>query len=181
MQSTPDFKTVIVDFLGNTSFLPALEDGSTADSYGNVYKFVSVRYATMDNVNDTLSYSEYQDVDIALQIPGDKIYVDSDVSGLWKVYEKQDPYSTKIQLAPDKISDQKFGYQTVARNDGRSVVVSAPEKGQGTIHFLFRRERTPGTPFSVQTSLTMTENNNNTRTLVHAGSFRFNLVHSGLC
>ena len=45
-----DHKTVIIDYTGNVGFIPALEDGSTADSYGNIYKFVSVRLASMDNV-----------------------------------------------------------------------------------------------------------------------------------
>ena len=52
VKATPDHKTVIIDYDGNVGFIPALEDGSTADSYGNVYKFVSVRRSSMDNVND---------------------------------------------------------------------------------------------------------------------------------
>ena len=31
-------KTVIIDYDGNVGFIPALEDGSTADSFGNIYK-----------------------------------------------------------------------------------------------------------------------------------------------
>ena len=64
--STPDHKTVIIDYAGNTGFIPALEDGSTADSYGNIYKFISVRLASMDNVNDLLNYADYNDKDEAI-------------------------------------------------------------------------------------------------------------------
>ena len=28
---------VVIDYAGNKGFIPTLEDGSTADSYGNVY------------------------------------------------------------------------------------------------------------------------------------------------
>ena len=65
--STPDHKTVIMDYTGNTGFIPALEDGSTADSYGNIYKFVSVRLSSMDNVNDLLSYADYNDKNDAIE------------------------------------------------------------------------------------------------------------------
>ena len=80
-------------------------------------------------------------------------------------YEKQDPYTVVRQLSPDTIADQDFGYQVVARNDGRTIVVSAPTRGQGTVHFLFRAVSTAGTPFSTQSSVTMTENNDNTSML----------------
>ena len=92
--SVSDHKTVVIEFNGNTGFIPALEDGSTADTYGNIHKFVSVRLSTMDNVNDLLNYSDYVDKDDSISKPGDKVYADSDASGLWQVYEKQDPYTT---------------------------------------------------------------------------------------
>ena len=47
-----DHKTLIIDYDGNLAFIPNLEDGSTADSYGNIYKFVSVRLSSM-----TVSYT----------------------------------------------------------------------------------------------------------------------------
>ena len=124
VQSIPDHKTVIVNYTGTLSLLPALADGSTADSYGNVYKFISVRISSMDNVNDLLSYSEYEDLNdsILRQREGDKVFADADSSGLWRVYEKQDPYTQARLLSPDTTADQDFGYQIVARNDGRTVV-----------------------------------------------------------
>ena len=164
--STPNHKTVIVDYEDNVNFIPTLLDGSTADSYGNVYKFVSVRVASMDNVNDRLDYHVYLDKNDSLSVPGDKIFTDADTTGLWRVYEKQDPYTEFRTFSPNaSLSDQDFGYKIVARNDGRSAVISAPGKGQGELHFLFRSNHSAGTQYSVQSTVTMTDNNDNTSRL----------------
>ena len=161
-----DHKTVIIDYTGNTTFLPTLADGSTADSYGNIYKFISVRLASMDNVNDRLSYDKYRDKNASIDKTGDKVFADADSSGLWRVYEKTDPYTQTLILSPDaSTTDQEFGHRIVARNDGRTVVVSAPGKGQGAVHFLFRRLDTAGTALETQTSATMTDNDDNTSRL----------------
>ena len=166
VKATPTHKSVIVDYTGNVGFIPALEDGSTADSYGNVYKFVSVRLATMDNVNDLVSYDVYQDRNDAIEQPGDKVFADSDTAGLWHVYEKQDPYTPLLLLSPDKsTAEQEFGHRIVARNDGRTVVVSAPGKGQGEVNFLFRTSSAAGTAFQTQSTATMTDNDDNTSRL----------------
>ena len=164
--STPSHKSVIIDYDGNVGFIPALEDGSTADSYGNVHKFVSVRLASMDNVNDLLEFDQYQDKDDAIEKPGDVVYADSDTSGLWRVYEKQDPYTLKLLLSPNSsTASQEFGHKVVARNDGRTLVVSAPGKGQGEVHFLFRSSTEAGTTFQTQSTVSMTENDDNTSRL----------------
>ena len=164
VKAVPDHKTVIIDYTGNVGFIPALEDGSTADSYGNVYKFVSVRLASMDNVNDLLNYDDYLDKDDAIEKPGDKVFADADSSGLWRVYEKQDPYNTTILLSPDaSTANQEYGHRIVAREDGRTLVVSAPGKGQGAIEFLFRKS--PDATFQVQSTGTMIDNDDNTSRL----------------
>ena len=156
-------KTLIVNYTGSVAFIPALEDGSSADSYGNLYKFVSVRINSMDDVNDRLNYFDYIKKDSAIEVLGDKVFADSDSSGLWRVYEKQDPYTFNLLLSPDTTTaDQDFGAQIVARNDGRTIVVAAPTDGQGTLNFLFRSSTTPGTAFGVQSSVTMTDGNDNT-------------------
>ena len=166
VSSTPDHKTVIIDYDGNVGFIPALEDGSTADSYGNVYKFISVRLSSMDNVNDLLEYDQYTDKNDAIEQPGDKVFADADSSGLWRVYEKQDPYTTGLVLSPDaSTAEQEFGHRIVARNDGRTVVASAPGKEQGEIHFLFRSSTEPGTTLQTQSTATMTDNDDNTSRL----------------
>ena len=166
VSSVPGHDTVIIDYTGNTAFVPTLADGSTADSYGNIYKFVSVRLSSMDNVNDLISYNVFNDKDDAINKEGDKVFADADASGLWKVYEKQDPYTTCLILSPDSTTnDQKFGHRIVARNDGRTVITSAPGKGQGEVHFLFRSSTVAGSPLQTQTTATMTDNDDNTSRL----------------
>ena len=170
VSSTPTHKTIIVDYTGSVGFIPNLLDGSTADSYGNIYKFVSVRLSSMDNVNDLLKYSDYNDLVLETTTvskrEGDKVFADADSSGLWRVYEKQDPYTTKLRLSPDgSTADQDFGYQIIARNDGRTVVVSAPTKAQGEVHFLFRSSATAGTELQPQSTVTTTTGSDNTSKL----------------
>ena len=166
VKATPDHKSVIIDYDGSVGFIPTLEDGSTADSFGNIYKFISVRLASMDNVNDILNFDDYVDMNADLELPGDKVFADSDSSGLWRVYEKCDPYTANLLLSPDTTTaDQEFGHRIVARNDGRTVVVSAPGKNQGEVHFLFRTSTEAGTSLQTQTTATMTDNNDNTSRL----------------
>ncbi len=166
VSSVPSHDKVIMDYDGNVGFIPALLDGSTADSFGNLYKFISVRLTSMDNVNDLLTYDVYNDKDDAIGREGDKVFADSDTSGLWRVYEKQDPYTQLSVLSPDSSTEsQEFGHRIVARNDGRTVVVSAPGKTQGEVHFLFRSQTTPGTALQTQSTVTMTENNDSTSRL----------------
>ena len=166
ISATPDHKTVIIDYDGNVGFIPALEDGSTADSYGNIYKFISVRLASMDNVNDLIDFENYTDKNDAIEQPGDKVFADADSSGLWRVYEKQDPYTSAIVLSPDaSTAEQEFGHRVVARNDGRTVIASAPGKGQGEVHFLFRSSTEAGATLQTQSTATMTDNDDNTSRL----------------
>ena len=65
--SVEDYKRILIDYSGDVSFIPALVDGSTADTYGNVYKFVSVRLTSMNNVNDSLSYGEYRKLNSSIE------------------------------------------------------------------------------------------------------------------
>jgi len=105
--------------------ISVLEDESTYNTYGDVYKFISVRLASMNNVNDALSYSDYQFKDSINNVNGDRVFVDN-VGGDWKIYEKDDPYTTTILQSPDSTNNQDFGYRIVGRQDGRTLVVSAP-------------------------------------------------------
>ena len=145
--------------LGNQS---VLADGSTFDTYGNIFKLISVRLTTMNNVNSLLSYKDYKDK--TTNKNGDRVFVDNEGSS-WKIYEKQDPYTTFITTSPSTDNSQQFGFRTVARNDGRVFVASAPDKGQGEVHFFFRNSNTPGTTYTVQASQTMTDNDDNTSKL----------------
>ena len=162
---TPNHKKVVIEYLGDIGFIPNLEDGSTADSFGNVYSFKSMRITSMDNANINLNYSDYKDKDDSIEREGDKLYADTDTSGLWNVYEKQDPYKVVKTTSPQNIDDQDFGYQVIARQDGRTVVVSAPTSGQGQVHFLFRTTATPGQILTLQSTQTMTDNDDDTSML----------------
>jgi len=111
-------------------------------------------------------FENYVDKDDVIGQPGDKVFADADSSGLWRVYEKQDPYTSAIILSPDASgTEQEFGHRIVARNDGRTMIASAPGKGQGEVHFLFRSSTVAGTSFQTQSTATMTDNNDNTSRL----------------
>ena len=163
----PDHRTIIFDYDSTTIIQTngILADGSTFDSYGNVYKFVSVRVSSMNNVNSLLSYNEYKDKDTLNNNIGDRVFADNNGSGKWSVYEKNDPYTLKLIESPTEANDQEFGHRVVARNDGRFMAVSAPASGQGMIHLFFRRDNVPGDTFQIQSSLTMTNNDDNTSRL----------------
>ena len=109
-----DHSTVLVDYVGGVATIPVLGDNSTADSYGNLYYFTSVRGNSMDNVNDQIHYDTFLDRDDFNEFPGDKFFADADSSNLWRVYEKQDPYTSNRQLSPDTTTaDQDFGWRVV--------------------------------------------------------------------
>ena len=162
-----DHKTFVIDYSEATNFLPQVnEDGSTADTYGQIFNFVSVRLASMNNVNDRLPYHEYKDkTNSTQQIEGDKVFADADSNGLWSVYEKQNPYTQVRQLSPDNATDsQDFGWKVVAREDARSIIASAPSKGQGEVHFFNRTTNTAGTTlFTTATNTTTTGNDNTSK------------------
>ena len=162
-----DHKTIAFNFTKSDQViqLGLLADESTLDTYGNVLKFFSVRLASINNVNDLLSYADYRDIDVVNERNGDRVFADADSAGLWKIFEKCDPYTTTTLVSPDSTDLQEFGYRVVARNDGRTVIVSAPGNGQGVVQFFFRRQNTPGLLFTPQTSFTMTDNNDDTSRL----------------
>ena len=68
-----DYKTIIVDFTGSVG-LPNIDDESTADSYGDLYKFISVRINSMDDVNSLIHYSQYKDKNEDLELKGCLLY-----------------------------------------------------------------------------------------------------------
>jgi hypothetical protein len=168
VQEVPSSNSIIINFISASrlgSAITVLADESTYDTYGDVYKFVSVRLASMNNVNDALSYSDYRFKDEVNEVNGDRVFVDN-VGSNWKIYEKVDAYTPNLLLSPDSTNNQDFGYRIVGREDGRTLVVSAPSQAQGTIHFFFARNIASSTPtITIQQSLTMTDNDDNTSRL----------------
>ena len=100
----------------------------------------------MDNVNDRIPYSVYRDVDTTNFVNGDRVFADNN-TGKWTIYEKTDPYQTNLLSSPDTDENQEFGYQVVARNDGKTLVVSSPGLAQGYVHFFYRSENHPDNLF----------------------------------
>jgi len=164
--STPSNTSFIISFTQiNTITRSGIAvDGSTQDSYGNVYNFISVRLDSMDNVNDLISYNDYREKDEPNKIPGDKVFADN-LGNKWKIYEKTNPYENTLLPSPDSDNNQEFGYKIVSRNDGKFLAISAPGTEQGTIHFYYRAENSPVVPFNIVSSATMTDNNDNTARL----------------
>jgi hypothetical protein len=131
IQEVPSSNSIIINFLNASrlgSAVTVLADESTYDTYGDVYKFVSVRLASMNNVNDALSYSDYRFKDTVNEVNGDRVFVDN-VGSNWKIYEKVDAYTPNLLLSPNSTNNQDFGYRIVGREDGRTLVVSAPSTG----------------------------------------------------
>jgi hypothetical protein len=164
--STPSATSLIFDYKNSNriSATVSLTDQSTINTYGNIYKWVSVRIASMDNVNDRIPYNVYRDVDTTNFVNGDRIFADN-VTGKWTIYEKTNPYETKLLSSPDTDENQEFGYRVVARNDGKTLVVSAPGQGQGYVHFFYRTENEPGVAFSPTSSYEMTDGDDDTSRL----------------
>ena len=165
--STPTSSSLIFNYnrsnrISATGLAP---DQSTVNTYGNIYKWVSVRVPSMDNVNDRIPYNVYRDVDTANFVNGDRIFADSNTQDKWTIYEKIDPYETKILPAIDPANNTEFGYRTIARNDGRTLIISAPGEGQGHIHFFYRGENEPGGLFSPTSSYEMIDGNDGTSRL----------------
>lgn len=160
--STPNANSIVFAFnqarsISVVTSLNVRIDQSTLVTYGNVYKWVSVRIDNMDKVNDRISYNVYRDVDQANFVNGDRVFSDTNANGMWTIYEKTDPYTSNILTSPDTDNQQDFGYNIVARNDSRMICVAAPDQGQGSLHFLFRQENLPGNGFTIVSSFPMAD------------------------
>ena len=68
---------VCVNFTGNLSELSTVTDQSTVTSYGDVSKFESVRYPTIDDINDHIAFDDYKTKDATNNRAGDKVFIDN--------------------------------------------------------------------------------------------------------
>ena len=163
VKTIPNISSIIVDYSGpKIGAIQQDADGSSVSTYGNVSEFKSVRFSSIDDVYETIQYNKFRDKDTVNNINGDRVFVDND-SSLWKVYEKQVPTTYSRVLSPSNTTaNQNFGWQSVARKDGKFLISSAPEDAQGKIHFFFRKNANPGTAFGINRSFTMTANNDST-------------------
>ena len=160
VQSVVNSTVLTVEFDGTTfTGVAVLQDESTLSTYGNLYKMVSVRLASIDDVNTNVSYNQYRELDTVNNVDGDKVFVD-DLNGKWKVFEKSYPYTRSLINAPDVADNQEFGHRIVARNDSRTIAVSSPTRGQGVVSFLTRTPNT--TEYGITLQYTNTANNDTT-------------------
>ena len=168
-----DATSVLVNFANASTISRSftVTDESTVATYGNLYRFISVRLPSLDTVNNVLPYNEYQIVDTVNQLPGDKIFVDN-VGSNWKIYEKVNPYTTLRLASPDTEDNQEFGYKTVARSDGKFVASSAPGSrggtSQGSLNFFSRGDNQAGSVFRLINSYTMSDSTTGTGRLGHS-------------
>ncbi|MGA1048875.1 MAG: hypothetical protein ACO3UU_12775, partial [Minisyncoccia bacterium] len=168
-----DATSVIVNFANASTISRSftVTDESTVATYGNLYRFISVRLSSLDTVNNVLPYNEYQIADTVNNLPGDKIFVDN-LGSNWKIYEKVNPYVNFRIGSPDTEDNQEFGYKTVARSDGKFVAISAPGSrggiSQGSLNFFSRGENEPGSVFSLINSYTMSDSTTGTGRLGHS-------------
>ena len=80
---------------------------------------------TIDDINDEIDFDDYKVKDETNNRPGDKVFIDNE-SGTWKVYERQEWLKYNQVQSPTRKNSQNFGWQVVARNDGRTLIASSP-------------------------------------------------------
>jgi hypothetical protein len=161
VQSIPSPNSIIINYTKNISTLVGVSDKSTANTYGNISQFVSVRMSSIDDVYNNLLFEEFQEEDTVNDYKGDRLFVDN-TDSTWKVYERTNPNLYNQIISSDTTAEQEFGYQVVARNDGRLIAITAPGKLQGELHFYFRRSPEAGTAFKIQSTNILNSNNDNT-------------------
>jgi hypothetical protein len=93
---------------------------------GNLFKFSSARFGNFDDLPDNKEILKLSD--------GSKIWVDTDNSGKWAVYEKRSNYNTYGSISTGGISDQQLGWSISKRNGSNLVVVGSPGFNLSTQH-----------------------------------------------
>ena len=63
VQSIPSPNSIIINYTKNISTLVGVSDKSTANTYGNISQFVSVRMSSIDDVYNNLLFEEFQEED----------------------------------------------------------------------------------------------------------------------
>ena len=102
---------------------------NSTNDFGVLFKFVSSRFEKFDDLVDTKYVADI--------FPGRKIWVDSNRTGQWEVYEKIDNYTSGI-LTNRILSDGSFyGEVIISKENSNLLVVSAPrlvdDNGSGQI------------------------------------------------
>ena len=91
---------------------------STEGLSGNLFKFSSTRFENFDKLPDNKEI---------LGLPvGSKIWIDTDSSNKWTVYEKRNNYDVYATSSIGVTSDQRLGWSISKRNGSNLVVVGSP-------------------------------------------------------
>ena len=104
------------------------DDSST----GEILEFISTRVDDPDNIND---------IEYITKFPNStRVYADDNGTGKWSVYQKTEAFTEEKWGAPNTVSGQKFGFQLATGDNGRLIVVSAPNFGDEGQIYILRRE-----------------------------------------
>jgi len=93
---------------------------------GNLFKFSSARFENFDALPENKEILKLSE--------GSKIWVDTDNSEKWAVYEKRSNYDTYGSFSTGGISDQQLGWSISKRNGSNIVVVGSPGFNLSTQH-----------------------------------------------
>jgi hypothetical protein len=99
---------------------------------GVIHRLASVRYKDLNSVSDKI-YNKFD-------ISGEKLWIDSDLSGNWLVLENtnaffsSDKKSKEDEIIPyTKVDGQQNGYEIKISGNGLYMIVSSPFNGRGTV------------------------------------------------
>jgi hypothetical protein len=107
----PNFNSFVV---ASSSTFVNYSEGVT----GNLFKFSTARFENFDALPDNKEILKLSE--------GSKIWVDTDNSGKWAVYEKRSNYNAYGSSSIGSISDQQLGWSISKRNGSNLVVVGSP-------------------------------------------------------
>jgi len=92
---------------------------------GVIHRLQSVRYKDLKSVSNK-TYNRFN-------IAGEKIWIDSDLSGNWLVLENVDAFSESEIVPYTNVVDQKNGYDIKISGNDLFMIVSAPFNGSGSV------------------------------------------------
>lgn len=124
------FQNVLQIFTANTSVSRLSEDSTS----GVLFKFESVRYSSINAVQ----ISQYSDI----KIRGEKIWIDQDYDGCWKVLENIDAFSEKTLIPPRSIrsslTNPQNGYEVKISANQKYMYVGVINSISGAVIIYFR-------------------------------------------
>jgi len=119
------FQNVIQIFTSNVTISKASDDSTS----GLLFKFVSVRYPTINNVTVS-SYNE-------AKIRGEKIWIDADYDNSWKVLSNEDVFTERNIIPPtfirNSVKDSQNGYDVKISENKKYMFVGVINNKNGAV------------------------------------------------